>query len=189
MSETLIPTARLRFIEKPEPVDGTGMVSTTRKIRVLQQQFYQPSGRVVWIDVPLEAPEAAADQQERTASGLTLMNPAECEKADSEHGPFVPAHQAYALRDENELLLGLLWEWFDVSDPNMDDSPGSLLERTRAAFAGTLQARLTEAERVISEARANVGQLSSGCFREQWAADRGAAAWVVLDNYHETYLR
>lgn len=64
MSETLIPTARLRFIEKPEPVDGTGMVSTTRKIRVLQQQFYQPSGRVVWIDVPLETPEVA-DREER----------------------------------------------------------------------------------------------------------------------------
>lgn len=128
MSETLIPTARLRFIEKPEPVDGTGMVSTTRKIRVLQQQFYQPSGRVVWIDVPLETPEVA-DREERTVT-------------------------------------------FEGN-----------------ATARQLQARLTEAERVISEARANVGQLSSGCFREQWAADRGAAAWVVLDNYHETYLR
>lgn len=139
MSETLVPTARLRFIEKPEPVDGTGMVSTTRKIRVLQQQFYQPpSEHVVWIDVPLVTP--MSDLRERAKNEQTV--------------------------------LGL-----------------SELLRLEKAHNERLQARLTEAERVIIEARANVGQLSSGCFREQWAADRGAAAWVVLDNYHETYLR
>jgi len=36
--------------------------------------------------------------------------------------------------DEIERLRGLLREWFDASDPSIGGSPGSLLERTRAAI-------------------------------------------------------
>ena len=55
MSETLIPTMSLRFLEKPMPIPGTGMVDTVKKIRVLQQMFEQPNGERIWKDVPFVA--------------------------------------------------------------------------------------------------------------------------------------
>jgi hypothetical protein len=52
MSETLIPTMSLRFVEKPMPIAGTGMVHTVKTIRVLQQMFERPNGGRIWKNVP-----------------------------------------------------------------------------------------------------------------------------------------
>lgn len=57
------PTNKLRFVERPEPVPGhTGMVSTVRKVRILQQRWEQTVCGLdgerwtegEWRDVPLE---------------------------------------------------------------------------------------------------------------------------------------
>ena len=55
MSETLIPTMSLRFVERPLKIEGTGMVDTVKKMRVLQQMFERPNGERIWKDVPLAA--------------------------------------------------------------------------------------------------------------------------------------
>jgi hypothetical protein len=53
--ETWHQTAVLRFVTRPEPVPNTGMVSTVRTIRVLQQMWqHAETGRTQWRDVPLE---------------------------------------------------------------------------------------------------------------------------------------
>lgn len=66
----MTPTMQLRFVERPEPVSGTGMVSTVRKIRVLQQYWEsqymdKATGKPVtgeWRDVPLVTPDTANEK-------------------------------------------------------------------------------------------------------------------------------
>ncbi len=64
MSETLIPTMNLRFVERDELGKlsinaGTGeSYHVGKKVRVLQQMFREPRGggyEYIWRDVPLEA--------------------------------------------------------------------------------------------------------------------------------------
>lgn len=52
MSDTLIPTTNLRFVERPLRIEGTGMVDTVKKMRVLQQMFETTGGTRLWKDVP-----------------------------------------------------------------------------------------------------------------------------------------
>ena len=55
MSETLIPTMVLRFVERdvlsPELM-SVGGPPITRTMRILQQLCYTPGGEKVWVDVP-----------------------------------------------------------------------------------------------------------------------------------------
>ena len=58
MSETLIPTMGLRFIEVEAPAPFTmhtplGGPPLMQMYRVLQQRFTTPAGSEVWQDVPL----------------------------------------------------------------------------------------------------------------------------------------
>ena len=60
MSETLIPTMSLRFVERAVPgetienaIDHGRSDVLMRKIRVLQQMFERPNGKRIWVDVPL----------------------------------------------------------------------------------------------------------------------------------------
>jgi len=50
-----VPTMNLRFIEKPMPIAGTGMVHTVKKIRVLQQLWCKADNSLYWADVRFEA--------------------------------------------------------------------------------------------------------------------------------------
>lgn len=55
MSETLIPTMVLRFVERdvlsPELM-SVGGAPVLRTLRILQQLHHTPGGEKVWIDVP-----------------------------------------------------------------------------------------------------------------------------------------
>ena len=47
-------TPHLRFVERPKPDEFTSMVSTTMKVRILQQLWqHGETGRTQWRDVPL----------------------------------------------------------------------------------------------------------------------------------------
>lgn len=61
MGDEYTPTMELRFVLRPEPTDWnadqsgrSGAVSTTRKIRVLQQLWMKENGEGEWRDVPLD---------------------------------------------------------------------------------------------------------------------------------------
>ena len=56
MSETLIPTMSLRFVEREEPhfdaMTRIGGPPLVRTVRILQQLHTTPGGKPVWVDVP-----------------------------------------------------------------------------------------------------------------------------------------
>lgn len=56
MSETMIPTMSLRFVERQElHVDAMTQIGgppLVRTVRILQQLHTTPGGKAVWVDVP-----------------------------------------------------------------------------------------------------------------------------------------
>jgi hypothetical protein len=52
------PTMHLRLVERPLKIEGTGMVDTIKKMRVLQQMWLDKngSGTTEWRDVPFVPP-------------------------------------------------------------------------------------------------------------------------------------
>ena len=56
MSQTLIPTMSLRFVEREEPhfeaMTRIGGPPVVRTVRILQQLHTTPGGQSVWVDVP-----------------------------------------------------------------------------------------------------------------------------------------
>ena len=93
-------------------------------------------------------------RQEGPQPDLTLMTPANCEKADDEDGPFCPAWQAYFLRAEVERLLLAMGELLLATEPT----------KLR------LQARLEEAERLLDDAKHAPGPFALMTVEEWWTA-------------------
>lgn len=56
------PTLHLRFVERPLKIEGTGMVDTIKKMKVLQQMWLDKngSGAAEWRDVPFVTPDQEA---------------------------------------------------------------------------------------------------------------------------------